>query len=112
MTTLGRILPYGPFKVRMLCNAILLTVAIFSWQSTEAQTPLTVGLNVGTKGFIGLDVSKPLSNKFYLRLGYNHMNFSVRNFETNFNLSEYYVSIDLDAKHSNIELLGEICLTP
>lgn len=57
---------------------------------------------------IGLDVSKPLSNKFYLRLGLNYMDFSVRNFETNLNRFEYYASVDMDVRHSNLELLGEL----
>ncbi|HMQ49272.1 MAG TPA: hypothetical protein PKA00_17445 [Saprospiraceae bacterium] len=64
-----------------------------------------IGFNFGTKSLIGLEFATSLSSNWWLRAGFNHMDFFVAGYETNLNRFEQYAVIDLDAKHSNIDFL-------
>ncbi len=68
----------------------------------------SVGIHFGTNSLAGIDASISIGKGIDLRPGVSFLDFSVRDYESNFGLSEYYVTIDMDVRQTNFSLLADL----
>ncbi len=61
----------------------------------------------GTKGFPAFEVNFFLTKRFNIGIGYSHLKYNIQQFESNFNVSDYYASIDAAINLSNINAMLE-----
>lgn len=75
--------------------------------SQQPNSSIAIGLNIGTKSLVGVDVAFQPAPNWILKVGYNYLDWKLRNFETNLGFLSEYLSVDGDVRFSNFEILVE-----
>ncbi len=97
---------------------LILAVSAFRavGQSKSLELPSTerhsLGISAGTNALLGIDYARPLAGKFWMRASLSFMDFNVRKWETNFNYSDYYASIDLNVRNTALNLMADYAVGP
>lgn len=69
---------------------------------------IAIGIGAGTKGYLGAEVAANIISKLNVRLGYNHLDFSVSGITTTLGGQiDEEVKVQGEMRESNIELLAE-----
>lgn len=96
---------------------ILLVSALGAYGQSSSREKLnterqSLGISAGTNALLGIDYARPLSGRFWMRANLSFMDFNIRKWETNFNYSAYYASIDLDVRNTALNFMVDYATGP
>lgn len=94
---------------RVLPLYFLFCVSSFGQEMStpDQNNSIAIGFNVGTKSVIGVDVAFQTAPNWVVKVGYNYLDWTLRDFSTNLGFLSQYLSIDADVRFSNFEVLLE-----